>query len=265
MQQVRDDTMRQALAECAALVKAENLDAWLATLLAPRGAQPPLLAQWAIVAEVARLPWRLHEPLLARLRGEWWRESLQELSNAEVSTTPPTVPPLRLLHAAHLDPAPLAEAVAHLALLADSVFTSADQAAAFAREAFRPLLHSLILALDPDATPHTTHLPLDELARAAGAAFLLRRLPYPRATQPAALMPPAAACDLADLALKAHDAARAVRWPRPWLPALWPASLWLRWLRKARRHPGFPERMPLPPSRLRRQLTLLGLRLRWRV
>ncbi len=265
MSQMHDDALRQALAECAALVKAENLDAWLATLLAPQGAQPALLAQWAIVAEVARLPWRLHEPLLARLRGEWWRESLLELSNADKSAPAPAVPPLRLLHAAHLDPAPLAEAVAHLALLADSVFTSADQAAAFACETFRPLLQSLILALDAEAAAHMKRLPLDDLARAAGAAFLLRRLPFARATQPAALMPPAAARDLAALALQAHDAARAVRWPRLWLPALWPASLWLRWLRKAGRHPDFPARMPPPPSQLRRQLALLGLRLRWRV
>ncbi len=249
-----------AVAECAALVKAEDLDAWLATLLAPAGAQPVLLAQWAIVAEVARLPWRVQEPLLARLRGEWWRESLLELPSL---AAPPAAPPLRLLHDAEVDPALLAEAIAHIALLADAVFTTADQATAFAQEAFLPLLQSLVSVLDSKAAEKTDGLPLADLARAYGSAWLLRRLPYARATQAAALMPAAAARDLTQKALEDHATVRRIRWPKPWMPALWPAALALRWLGKAVRQPGFPQEPAPAASQLRRQLTLIGLRLRW--
>ena len=296
--------LKQAAAECAALVKAENLDAWLATLLAPERAQAALLAQWAVVAEVTRLPWRLSEGLLARLRGEWWREALLELADgagraggaekaagageadgtekaegarqasearqaegaAGIGETSgagaagqggASAPPLRILRATGHDVSLLAQSVAHLSLLADSIFTTAPQAAAFAREAFTPLLTSLARTLDVEANPAR----LADLAQAFGAAFLLRRLPYPRATQPAALMPQAAARELAEQALAACAAARRRAWPRPWLPALWPASLSLQWLKKAARHPAFPMQPVPAPGQLRRQLALLRLRL----
>ena len=295
---LRDDQPASAFKESAALVRAESLDAWLSTLLAPASTRPALLGAWALALEVARLPWRLHEPLLARMRAEWWREALlalhaqtrQEASVAARHGKHETLPPaLQLLagslagtarpggagespmgpmagngprHAGQVDAQALAEAIARLALLADTALADAQEAEAFARESFTPLLRALCSCLDATATRALKEEDLQQLATAFGIAFLLRRLPHPRLAMPAPLLPEQAAQPLAGKALDAYGQARRRRWPRRLLPALWPVSLHLHWLQQARQASGFPA-TPVPaPSQLRRQLRLSALYLR---
>ncbi len=268
------DPLALAVAECTRLLKAENLDAWLSLLLARAAARPALLGTWAVVAETARLPWRLHEPLLCRLRMEFWRAAA---AGEETPALPGNMAaPLPLL--ALLPPAlprdDLAEALAQLALLADGAFDAADDLLQWSEAAFTPLWRTLLLATSversgaklvnpPDVQAPGMDAALRALARAFGVGFLLRRAAWPRRCTQAPLLGGAMAEQETVAALIARAradfaTARAERWPRRLLPALLPASLMHHWLQQAaRQQPDFPNRPAPSPSQLARQWLLL--------
>ena len=261
------DPVAQAIGECTRLVKAENLDAWLSVLLAPAAARPALLTIWALVAETARLPWRLNEPLLARLRMEFWREALLEEGDAARDAA--TQPLLRLWPPA-LSRQDMGEALAHLALLADGALDTPDQAAQWAENAFTPLLRTLLAAatvsrdgmrIDERAAA-APEQPLRALARGYGLGFLLRRAAFPRSSAPVPLLSGElteedAARKLIAMSMRAHAEARRHRWPRRQLAALWPATLMQLWLARAEQVPGFPTKPALMLSQAARQWRLL--------
>ncbi len=274
------DPLAQAVGECTALLKAENLDAWLSILLAPAPARPAMLSAWALVAETTRLPWRISEPLLCRLRMEFWREAL--LGEGQGDTAGQGAPGmvdgsslalLRLWPPA-LPRHDVGEALAHLSLLADGALGCVDEALEWAEAAFTPLFATLVNAttLSRDGTaispPDMTALqaPLRALARGYGAGFLLRRAAFPRLTTDAPLLAgdlaaEAGAYELAAASTRAHEKARKHRWPKRHLAALWPASLMQLWLRRAAARPGFPFKPAPAPSQLVRQFILIRHRL----
>ena len=262
------DPVARAIGECTRLVKAENLDAWLSVLLAPAAARPALLGIWALVAETARLPWRLDEPLLARLRMEFWREAL--LGEGEAGRAAAAQPLLRLWPPA-LPREDMAESLAHLALLADGAVDTPEQAVEWAEATFAPLLRTLMTAVtvSRDGTsvspPDFTVLeePLRALARGYGLGFLLRRAGWPRTSMPAPLLGGVLAEEdtarqLISLSQQAHAQARRHRWPRRHLAALWPAMLMQAWLDRAQAQPGFPAKAAPMLSQPARQWRLLG-------
>lgn len=51
-------------------------DRYLATLFAPKAAQPYLFALYAFSAEIARVRESVSEPMLGEIRHQWWREAL---------------------------------------------------------------------------------------------------------------------------------------------------------------------------------------------
>ncbi len=53
-----------------------DTDRYLATLFAPRAAQPHLFALYAFSAEIARVRESVSEPMLGEIRYQWWREIL---------------------------------------------------------------------------------------------------------------------------------------------------------------------------------------------
>jgi NADH dehydrogenase [ubiquinone] 1 alpha subcomplex assembly factor 6 len=67
---------REAAERCAAAVRAGDRERYLADLFAPPGARAALFALHAFNLEVARIPEIVSEPLLGRIRLQWWRESL---------------------------------------------------------------------------------------------------------------------------------------------------------------------------------------------
>ena len=262
------DPVAQAIGECTRLVKAENLDAWLSVLLAPAAARPALLTIWALVAETTRLPWRLHEPLLARLRMEFWREALLEQQGA---ATGGAAQPLLRLWPPALPREDMGEALAHLALLADGAVETPAQAVEWAEATFTPLFRTLLAAATvsrdgmrispPDAA--VLGESLRALARGYGLGFLLRRAGWPRTSTPAPLLSGALAEEdtarqLIILSQQAHAQARRHKWPRKCLAALWPATLMQAWLARAQAQPGFPAKPAPMPSQAARQWRLLG-------
>ena len=273
------DPLAQAVGECTALLKAENLDAWLSLLLAPAAARPAMLAAWALVAETARLPWRVSEPLLCRVRMEFWRQALLGKGRGDVPEgMEGTSPAMLRLWPPALPREDMGEALAHLSLLADGGLDTLGEALDWAEAAFTPLFTTLLAATTlsrdgqgvnpPDMSALGTSLRV--LARGYGAGFLLRRAAHPRLSTDAPLLAGDLAREkgaraLAAASARAHEEAREHRWPKPLLSALWPASLMQLWLRRAQGRTGFPFTPAPAPSQLVRQLTLIRLRLTGRL
>ncbi len=64
------------LSYCADQVRRLDHDRFLCSLYAPREQREALVALYAFNSEVARIPEAVNEPLLGRIRLEWWREAI---------------------------------------------------------------------------------------------------------------------------------------------------------------------------------------------
>lgn len=62
---------------CAGLVQRGDPDRFLATMAAPPAARAALFTLYAFNLEVARAPWVTKEPLLARMRLQFWRDVVE--------------------------------------------------------------------------------------------------------------------------------------------------------------------------------------------
>ena len=93
------------VAACAALVERGDPDRFLAVMAAPVAARERLFPLYAFNLEVARAPWVTQEAMIAEMRLQWWRDTVEALGGAG---------PVR----AHEVVAPLAEVVRsrHLSL-----------------------------------------------------------------------------------------------------------------------------------------------------
>lgn len=65
-------------AACAALVERGDPDRFLALMAAPPEARGPLAVLYAFNLELARAPWVTREPLVARMRLQFWRDVVAE-------------------------------------------------------------------------------------------------------------------------------------------------------------------------------------------
>ena len=72
-------------------VRAADRDRFLAALFAPEPARRGLLALLAFDHELARTPVVTREPMLARIRLEWWREAVTEAVEAATPRAQPVV------------------------------------------------------------------------------------------------------------------------------------------------------------------------------
>ena len=72
-------------------VRAADRDRFLAALFAPEPARRGLLALLAFDHELARTPAVTREPMLARIRLEWWREAVTEAAEAATPRAQPIV------------------------------------------------------------------------------------------------------------------------------------------------------------------------------
>ena len=68
-----------SLGPLAELVERGDPDRFLAAMAAPPKAREVLMALYAVNIEVARAPWASQEPLIARMRLQWWRDALDAL------------------------------------------------------------------------------------------------------------------------------------------------------------------------------------------
>jgi NADH dehydrogenase [ubiquinone] 1 alpha subcomplex assembly factor 6 len=66
-------------AELAAQVQALDPERWLALLLAPRAAQPDLVALYGFNLEIAKIREITREPLIGAMRLQWWRDAIEAI------------------------------------------------------------------------------------------------------------------------------------------------------------------------------------------
>lgn len=64
---------------CAQLVERADPTRFRATMAAPVSARRILFPLYAFNVEVARAPWVTEEPMIAEMRLQWWRDSLEEI------------------------------------------------------------------------------------------------------------------------------------------------------------------------------------------
>jgi NADH dehydrogenase [ubiquinone] 1 alpha subcomplex assembly factor 6 len=269
----------EALSYCAAEVRRADYDRFLATLFAPAPARESLFALYAFNHEIAKVRETVTEPMLGRIRLQWWREALdgvyagaprahpvaQALADAVRAHNLTRAHLERLLDAREFDlegraPATLAELEGYAESTAATLLWLAAEAlgarAEATRAALRPLgiawaLAGLVRAIPFHARARRQYVP-QEVAREAGLSerilFGLERAPA--LSRSAARLAEAAAAQL--------DAARrAATGIEPQArPLLLFASLARAYLARLGRHGHDPLAPDLEPARAAKVLRL---------
>ena len=75
--------MRPALSSVGALARAADYDRYLSAVFAPDACRESLFALIAFNHEIARIPEAVSEPMLGRIRLQWWREVLDAVHSGE--------------------------------------------------------------------------------------------------------------------------------------------------------------------------------------
>lgn len=260
MRAPRSETEARALSPAARLVRANDRDRFLTALFAPAERRESLYEIYAFNYELAKIREIVSEPMLGRIRLQWWRESIDAIYDGRPVRRHEVVEPLaatirasglsrahfeRLVAAREADLAaappadlPALEAYAEasaapLVLLALEALGVRDEAAlAAGREVgIAYALAGLLAATRFHARARRSYLPADLLA---ARGIELHRTLYE--LKPASGLAAIAAI-VAQRARVHLDAARAVRGdvPRAALPALLPAVLAARHLSRLER------------------------------
>jgi len=80
--------MAEPLSETAAAVRRGDRDRYLTALFAPPAARERLFALYAFNLEIAKVRETVSEPMLGRIRLQWWREALDEIEAGKVREHP---------------------------------------------------------------------------------------------------------------------------------------------------------------------------------
>lgn len=86
----------QDLNACAGLVERGDPARFRAAMAAPLAARRVLFPIYAFNVEVARAPWVTKEPMIARMRLQWWRDALGEIAEGGFVRRHEVVTPLGL-------------------------------------------------------------------------------------------------------------------------------------------------------------------------
>src|SRR5262249_51595265 len=65
---------------CAGLLRRQDPDRYLTALFAPAGRREALFALYAFNLELGRVRESVREPLMGRMRLQWWRDCLEEIA-----------------------------------------------------------------------------------------------------------------------------------------------------------------------------------------
>ena len=102
--------MTPSLSPVGALARAADYDRYLSALFAPAGRREALFALIAFNHEIARIPEAVSEPMLGRIRLQWWREVFEAIYAGEPARRHEVAVPLADAIRAHaLDRAPFDE------------------------------------------------------------------------------------------------------------------------------------------------------------
>ena len=96
--------MPARLSPVGALARAADYDRYLSALFAPAASREALFALIAFNHEIARIPEAVSEPMLGRIRLQWWRETLEAIHDGKPARRHEVALPLAdAIHAWGLD------------------------------------------------------------------------------------------------------------------------------------------------------------------
>ncbi len=243
------------LATCGDIVRRGDPDRFLAAMAARPAARAVLFPLYAFNVEVARAPWMTAEPLIARMRLQWWRDVLEEIGARGVvrrhEVTTPLAQVLDRAGAGDLD-----RAVAAREWDVDgSGFADADALWAHLDATGGTLMWTAarLLGAGPGEEPA-----LRRIARAGALASWLTAVPALVAAGREPL-PDAAPGAVATLAADALSGMRGARASMAARPATWAAWRARPLLRMAARDPGLVASGGLVQSEFARRAGLARL------
>ncbi len=83
-----------SLSACVEIVRRGDPDRFLAAMAAPPSARNALFPIYAFNVEIARAVQLIHEPMIARIRLQWWRDTLEEISSRNLARSHEIAGPL---------------------------------------------------------------------------------------------------------------------------------------------------------------------------
>ena len=273
--------MAPQLSPIGALARAADYDRYLSAVFAPSPAREALFALIAFNHEIARIPEAVSEPMLGRIRLQWWREVLDAVHAGEPTRRHEVAVPLAdAIRACRLDQAPFdtlleareddleSEGPADLAALerygaatggslAELMVRASGTDSGPALEAGRQVGTAWALIGTLRAAPHAAAqgrvtLPADLLA---GAGITAEDLRTGRGIDRFAAVAEPVAGRAAELLAMARQARRAV--PRPCLGVLLIARLADLYLAQLRRAAWDPRDPRVACGPLRKQAAML--------
>lgn len=90
-----------SLSAVAALVQRHDRDRFLTTLFAPAQVREDLLALYAFNYELAKIRETVHEPMMGRIRLQWWRDAVAEIAAGQAPRQHEVAEPLARTIRAH--------------------------------------------------------------------------------------------------------------------------------------------------------------------
>lgn len=230
--------------------RAHEVDRYLAALLAPRAHRDALIAIAAFAGEIGRIPVFVSEPMMGRIRLQWWRDALDRAAEGAV-TGHPVADRLAELFGRGLSPADLAPALDAVERELDPAPAgSLEEACAHADRFEGTLMRAAAACLGGE--------PAAVLTAAAQAYGLARRLnEAPRLAEQGRHLLAGIEDEAAETALRLHGEAKtALRTSGPAVRlAALPVALAPGYVRLARRRLEAPSRTPddlLPLTRVSR-------------
>jgi phytoene/squalene synthetase len=249
---------------CAALVERGDPDRFRSAMVAPPDRRPGLMALYAFNLEVARAPWATSEPMLARIRLQWWLDALAEIAAGAPPRRHEVVEPLAATIRAGDLPVDLFEA------LVTARFRDAEPGPLPDRAALDAYVAATAGTLAELAARHLGAgegaLPVvRRFARGSGTAALLRAVPELRARGRDPLPP---GLDVAVLARDAEADLRAARTERAAVPHGAIAAMLAGWkadaiLAAVRADPALAQPPEPPEAKARATLLWRALSGRW--
>ncbi len=210
-----------SLERCAGVVETGDPDRWRAVMAAPVAARPGLIAIYALNLEVARAAWVASDPMIARIRLQWWVDAIGEIYAGEAPRPHDVLQALAPAIGTGALPQALFDG-----LIDARVFDAGREPHLSAEEVWRWLDrtagHVMELAARHLGCGEAGIPVVREFARGAGMATLLRALPALRAASRDPLPEGVDEVALAREALAAMARARAQRRqvPRAAAPAM---------------------------------------------
>jgi phytoene/squalene synthetase len=208
---------------CAQEVRAHDPDRWLTALFAPEERRSLLLVLYAFNLELARIAPLMREPMLGRIRLQWWREAIDGAAAGSPRAHPVVRALAGLLAEGRVDAASLTAQV-------DAREAELDPAAALATlpavVAWAAGTGGALSALSARVLTGEPGLETTDAGTAAALVGLLRNAEHGQALVPAALHD-----GVRDEALRRLDTLRRRRFARPIVAAVLPAALARLYLR----------------------------------